>query len=64
MFNGYHTVVESAKHPVSIDKHQISSLLSLENEQADAGRNGRNCLARAKSQARTGTGIFSFSLFS
>ena len=30
--------------------------LSVENEQADAGRDGRNCLARPNSQARPGTG--------
>ena len=38
--------------------------LSKENEQARAGRDGRTRLARPSSQARTGTGKFSFSLFS
>ena len=30
--------------------------LSVENEQADAGRDGQTCLARQNSPARTGTG--------
>ena len=34
--------------------------LSVENEQADAGRDGRTRLARPNSQARTGTGKYSF----
>ena len=38
--------------------------LSVENEQAGAGRNGRTRLARPNSQARTGTEKCSFSLFS
>ena len=33
-------------------------------EQADAGRDGWTRLARPNSQARTGTGEYSFSLFS
>ena len=33
-----------------------SGNLSLENGRADAGRDGRTCLARPNSQARTGTG--------
>ena len=37
--------------------------LSVEKEQADAGRDGRTRLARPNSQARTGTGKCSFSLF-
>ena len=37
--------------------------LSVENKQADAGRDSRTCLARPKSQARTGKENFSFSLF-
>ena len=41
-------------NPVS--KHQIIQPESMENEQADAGRDGRNCLARLNSQAQTGTG--------
>ena len=45
-----------------VNKHQIG--LDVENKRADAGRNGRTCLARPSSQARTGTGEKSFSLFS
>ena len=40
------------------------SSLGVENEQADAGRDGRICLAKPSSQARTGAGKKSFSLFS
>ena len=43
-------------------KHQIQP--ELENEQANAGRDGRICLARPISQARTGRGTYSFSLSS
>ena len=35
--------------------------LSVRNEQDDAGRNGRNCLARPDVEARTGAGKYSFS---
>ena len=45
------TVAGSGRNPVS--KRQI---LSVENEQAGAGRDGRTWLARPNSQARTGTG--------
>ena len=38
--------------------------LSMENEQADAGRDGQTRLARPSSQAQTGTGNYQFSLFS
>ena len=38
--------------------------LSVENEQADAGRNGRTCLASPSSQARAGTGKKTCFLFS
>ena len=38
--------------------------LNIENEQTDAGRDGRTCLTRPNSQARTATGKNSFSLFS
>ena len=34
------------------------------NEQADAGRDCQNRLSRPNSQARTGTGKYSFSMFS
>ena len=45
---------------------QVSTRFSLgvENEQADAGRDGRTRLARPNSQARTGTGKYSSSLLS
>ena len=35
-----------------------------QNEQADAGRDGQTRLSTPNSQARTGTGIYSFFLFS
>ena len=38
--------------------------LGVENEPAGAGRDGGTCLARPNSQARTGTGKKSLSLFS
>ena len=38
--------------------------LSVENEQSDAGRDGRTRLAIPNSQARMGKGKYSFSLFS
>ena len=38
--------------------------MSVENEQADAGRDGQTCLARPNSQARTETGKYLFSLLS
>ena len=38
--------------------------LTVENEQAESSRDGRNRLAKLNSQARTGTGKSSFSLFS
>ena len=37
--------------------------LRVENEQADAGRDGRTCLARPNSQARTGTGKYKLHTF-
>ena len=37
-------------------------ILSMENEQADAGRDSRTRLTRPNSQARIGTGKYSFSL--
>ena len=40
------------------------SLSGVENEEADTGREGRTRPARPDSQARTGTGKYSFSLFS
>ena len=37
--------------------------LSAENEQTDTGRDGQTYLPRSSSQARTGTGKYSSSLF-
>ena len=37
--------------------------LSMENDQDDAGRDGRTRLARPNSQARLGIGEYSFDLF-
>ena len=51
---------ELGRNPVS--KHQIQP--EYGDEQADAGRDCRTRLARPNSQARTGTGEYSFSLFS
>ena len=48
------------RNPVS--KHQIQP--EYGDELADAGRDCRTRLARPNSQARTGTGKYSFSLFS
>ena len=53
-------VAESGRNPAS--KHEMQ--LSVENEQADAGLEGRTCLTRPNSKARTGTGKCSFFLFS
>ena len=50
---------ELGRDPVS--KHQIQP--EFGDEQADAGRDCRTSLARPNSQARTGTGKYSFSLF-
>ena len=44
------------------NQHQIQP--EYGDEQADAGRDCRTRLARPKSQASTGTGEYSFSLFS
>ena len=43
-----------------MSKHHIQP--ELENEQADAGPDGRTCLARPNSQARTGTDSKIFNL--
>ena len=51
---------EIGSNPVG--KHQIQPAYG--DEQADAGRDGGIRLARPNSQARTGTGEYSFSLFS
>ena len=51
---------ELGRNPVS--KHQIQP--EYGDEQADAGRDCRTRLARPNSQARTGTGKYSFFLFS
>ena len=55
-----YVAAEIGRNPMS--KHQIQP--EYGDEQADAGRDGRACLARPNSQARTGTGKYSFSLFS
>ena len=52
--------VEIGRNPVR--KHPIQP--EYGDEQADAGWDGRTRLARPNSQARTGTGKYSFSLFS
>ena len=51
---------ELGRNPVS--KHQIQP--EYGDEQADAGRDCRTRIARPNSEARTGTGKYSFSLFS
>ena len=51
---------ELGRNPVN--KHQIQP--EDGDEQADAGRDGRTRLSRPNSQARTGTGKYSFLLFS
>ena len=51
-------VAELESNPVS--KHQIQPECN-ESEHADAGRDGRTCLARPTPQARTGTGKKHFS---
>ena len=51
---------ELGRNPVC--KHQIQP--EYGDEQADAGRDCRTCVARPNSQARTRTGKYSFSLFS
>ena len=54
---------EIRKKPVSKHQHKFSPSI-MENEQADAGRDGGTCVARPNSQARMGTGKYSFSLLS
>ena len=62
----YRVDAQSAKS----DRNKIDLLLhtrfslSMENEQYNAGWNGRTCLERPNSQARTGIRINAFSLFS
>ena len=51
---------ELGRNPIS--KHQIQP--EYGDGQDDAGRDGRTRLTRPSSQARTGTGGYSFSLFS
>ena len=59
--NKWMSVAESGRNPSLTTKFS----LSVENDdQADAGWNGRTCLARPNSQARTGTRKYSFSLLS
>ena len=58
--NYMYVAAELGRNPVG--KYQTQS--EYEDEQADAGRECRNRLARLNSQARTWTGKYSFSLFS
>ena len=59
----YDAAAESGRNPVI--KHQpIRFSLTVENERADAGRDGRTRLARPNSQARTETGKSLLSVFS
>ena len=51
--NEMDTVAENGGNPPSVTTRFN---LGVENEQADAGRDGRTCLVRPNSQARTGTG--------
>ena len=51
---------ESGRNPVE-ESTKLS--LAMENGQGDAVQDGRHCLARRTSQARTETGKYSFSLF-
>ena len=53
-------VAEIGRNPMR--KRQIQP--EFRNEKADAGRDGQTPLARPNSQVRTGTGKYSFSLFS
>ena len=53
-------VAESGRNLVS--KHRFS--MSMENEEVHTGRDSRTRLERPNSQARTGAGKCSFSLFS
>ena len=55
--------VDSYQSPTSFYSYTRFSL-SVENGQADAGRDGRTRLARPDSQVLTGTGKCSFLLFS
>ena len=55
-------VAESGRNTVS--KHQVRFSLSVDNERADAGRDGRTRRARPNSQARMETGKKTFSLLS
>ena len=50
-----------SRKAVEIPRVSTRFSLSVENEQADAGRDGRTRLARQKSQARTGKGKQIFS---
>ena len=68
--------IGKGRRPIGIEQFQILPFfsfgipfptrfsLSVENEQAGAGRDGRTHLARPNSPARTGTGKCPFSMFS
>ena len=48
---------DEGEEPVSKDQIQLQPIKQgVENKGADAGREGRNCLARPNFQVRTGTG--------
>ena len=56
-------IAASGRYSIVMSEIQ-TEYISVENEQADAGRNCRARLTRPKSQTRTGTWNYSFSLFS
>ena len=52
------------RHEKREESRDTRFILRAENEQGDAGRDGRTCPARLNSQARMGTRKYSFFLFS
>ena len=56
-------IAASGRYSIVMSKIQ-TEYISVENEQADAGRNCRTRLTRPNSPTRTGTWKYSFSLFS
>ena len=56
--------MDAAVKIVGIPKVSIMFSLSIENEQAEVGRDGQTRLTRPDFQARKGTGTYLFSLFS
>ena len=53
----------SQRTPVSVVSTSQTISLSMDNKQADAGRDCKARLAKPNVQARTGTGKYLFSLF-